>query len=441
MSISRNLRLLTCAALLAQCFGVKAAVAPRTAQPSDTSLIVIHAGTLIAIPGHLPMRQASIVVRGGRIESVREGYAQIAGARVIDLKQKTVLPGLIDCHVHLTTPTLRKDAEHDPAKLSAADYALAGVVHSRQTLDAGFTTVRDVGADTEAIFALRNAIQQGQVVGPRIFAAGRLIAATGGHGDVRGYPDAIRDELVGASTCDGPFDCRRAVRLQVAHGADVIKIATTGGGGDSGGNEDAPAEMEADEVRAIVEVAHSLGRKVAAHAHGVAGILLALRSGVDSIEHGSFINSEAISLLRSQDATLVPTLSVLDRVAKELPDADPKDQPRMRAFLSEMPGNIGAAHRAGVRIAFGTDAGVIEHGTNAGEFGWYVRIGMTPVAALQTATVNAAHLLGQDKDIGTLEAGKLADVIATDGDPLNNVAALGKIVFVMKQGTVYRSAP
>jgi len=415
------------------------ALAVGPSEHKEPPPILIHAGTLIAVPGRPVVRHASILVRDGRIESIQEGYVHVEGAQTIDLMRSTVLPGLIDCHVHLTLPALGK--EREPARLTSADYALAGVVHAKQTLDAGFTTVRDVGSDSDAIFPLRDAIQHGQVAGPRVLAAGRLVAATGGHGDVHGYPDAIRDLLVGASTCDGPFDCRRAVRLQIAHGADVIKIATTGGGGDAGGNEDAPAQMEADEVQAIVQVAHEMGRKVAAHAHGTAGIVLALRSGVDSIEHGGFVNSEAIALLRTRDAVLVPTLSVLDRIAKELPNADPKDQPRMHAFLDRMPGNIGAAYRAGVRIAFGTDAGIIEHGTNAGEFGWYVKVGMTPVAALQTATVNAAHLLGLDREVGTLEPGKSADIIATEGDPLVDVAALRKIVFVMKQGTVYRSAP
>lgn len=429
------------AVLLLCCLHVETSESIQPSLTNESPLTIIHAGTVVAVPGHPPLRTVSILVRNGRIESIREGYARIAGARFIDMKRNTVLPGLIDCHVHLTTPTLEKSTVKDPARLNAADYALAGVAHAKLTLDAGFTTVRDVGADSEAIFALRDAIQHGQIVGPRIFAAGRLISTTGGHGDMSGYPDATRANLTGASTCDGPFDCRRAARLQIAHGADLIKIATTGGGGDAGGDEDAPAEMDADEVRAIVEVAHALRRRVAVHAHGTAGILLALRSGVDSVEHGGFVNGEAISLLRSKDVTLVPTLSVLDRVAKELPEADVKDQPRMRAFLAKMPGNVGAAYRAGVRIAFGTDAGVIEHGTNAREFEWYVRIGMTPVAALQTATVNAAYLLGQEREIGTLEAGKSADIIAVAGDPLNDVTALEKVVFVMKQGIVYRSTP
>ncbi len=407
-----------------------------SAAPTAT---IIHAGTLIAVPGRAPIQQASVIIRSGRIEAVKEGYVQIEGARVINLSHETVLPGLIDCHVHLTFPALNKSVARDPSRLTTADYALAGVVHARQTLEAGFTTVRDLGADSEAIFSLQKAIQSGQIPGPRVLAAGGLISVTGGHGDILGYPEPIHDLLVGESLCNGPYDCRRAVRSQIAAGADVIKIAVTGGGADAGGNEDAAPEMEADEVQAIVQVAHAHGRKVAVHAHGTAGILLALNAGADSIEHGGFANAEAISLLRAHDTTLVPTLSVLDRIAKEIATASPKDQPRMRAFLDKMPGNIGAAYRAGVRIAFGTDAGITEHGGNAGEFAWYVRIGMTPTAALQTATVNAARLLGLEKEIGTIEAGKSADLIATTRDPLADVAALRDVVFVMKEGAVYRS--
>jgi len=412
---------------------------PAATKPAEP-LVVIHAGTLIAVPGRAPLQHATIVVRGKQIESVKEGYSDVPGARVIDLKKDTVLPGLIDCHVHLTTPLL--PGSRSGVRASSADYALAGVVHARQTLDAGFTTVRDLGADSEAIFPLRNAIQRGEIAGPRVIAAGRLIGPTGGHGDVGGgYPDAIRVLLVGGSTCDGAADCRRAVRRQVMQGADVIKIATTGGGGDAGGNEDAAPEMQFDEVEAIVQTAHALGRKVAAHAHGTAGILLALRAGVDSIEHGGFIDSEGIAQLKKRDATLVPTMSVIDKIAKEIDKADAKDKPRMQGFLDKMPKNVGAAYRSGARIAFGTDASITEHGANAHEFEWYLRIGMTPTAALQSATVNAAQLLGLEKEIGTIEPGKSADIVASEADPLTDVAALKKIVFVMKSGTVHRNPP
>lgn len=435
-----HVRTLLCAVAGAVLLAMAAA---GSAKPRDGGgqATVIHAGTLIAIPGRPALHHASIVVKDGRIAAIQDGYANIHGARTIDLTRSTVLPGLIDCHVHLTMPALDESKAGKPARLTAADYMVAGVVHARQTLEAGFTTVRDVGADSEAIFPLRDAIARDDVPGPRVLAAGRMVAGTGGHGDIRGYPDVIRDMLVGASTCDGPFDCRRAVRLQIAHGADVIKIATTGGGGDAGGNPDAPPEMMPDEVQAVVQTAHALGRKVASHAHGTAGILLAIRSGVDSVEHGGFLNSEAISLMKAGNVTLVPTLSVLDRVAKELPTADPKDQPRMRAFLERMPGNIAAAWRAGVRIAMGTDAGITPHGGNARELEWYVRIGMTPEAALQTATVNAAYLLGLDHEVGTIESGKAADIVATDTNPLTDISALRRISFVMKGGVVYRGTP
>jgi imidazolonepropionase-like amidohydrolase len=423
-------------ALLAWCslaFSAESSQSPPAATPPQPA-IIIHAGALIAVPGEAPKRMQSIVVRGDRVEAILAGYVVRPDAKVIDLSQLTVLPGMIDCHVHLMSRP-KKEPRNAEARWGEPEQVLLALENAAITLDAGFTTVRDVGARAPGIFAVRDAIAEGRFPGPRVIAAGHMVSVTGGHGD----GDSGDRSSALSGICDGPYECRAAVRAQIAAGADVIKIATTGGGGDENGTADAAPEMDDDELAAIVATAHSLGRKVAVHAHGTAGINAALRAGADSIEHGGFSNAESIRLYKSHKSFLVPTMSVLNGIERDYAAADAKVKPIMRAFLDRMPENVGAVYRSGVPIAFGTDAGVTEHGQNAQEFLWYRKIGMTPVDALKTATVNAAKLLGMEARLGTLAAGTYADIVATAGDPLQDSEALRKIVYVMKGGVTARA--
>ena len=407
------------------------------------SLTAIHAGVLLDVPGTPARQRQTILVEGERIREIRDGFLTAAQlsltgetVTVVDLKDRFVLPGLIDAHVHLTL------AHNDPrseAELTGEEMLIDGIVNARLTLQAGFTTVRDVGARPHAwpVVVLRDAIAAGKIDGPRVLVAAASISATGGHGDLSGPADEPAGRRRSAGVCDGVAMCRRAVRRQFALGADLIKLNATGGGGERNGGKADPAAFFADELEAIVATAHSLGMKVAAHAHGTAGINAALAAGVDSIEHGSFLNGESIRLFNRAGAYLVPTLSVQERIAKEVGTAQGAARKRMRSFLDEHAANVGKAHSAGVRIALGTDAGVVPHGANARELQWYVKVGMTPSEALQAATVNAALLLGVAA--GALEPGRYADLIALRGDPLADITALEAVSFVMKAGQIHKS--
>jgi imidazolonepropionase-like amidohydrolase len=290
------------------------------------------------------------------------------------------------------------------------------------------------------IFALRDAINAGKVRGPRVLAAGAYISATGGHGDIYGMREGVLASFQPSGICDGPAECRKAVRLQIKRGADVIKITATGGASEDNGYREAQAELFDDELREAVATAHSLGRKVGAHAHGTAGINAALRAGVDSIEHGSFLDQESIKLFKKSGAYLVPTLMLQDYFAEGIKHAKSDlGRSRRKAFL-EQPDNVAKAYRAGVKIALGTDAGFFPHGENARELIWYVKIGMNEMDAIKTATVNAADLIGRSHDLGTLERGKFADLIATRENPLKDIEALTRVSFVMKEGKVYKMA-
>lgn len=409
---------------------------------------VLHCGALLAVPGlGEPVREASIAVLDGRIVGVQRGHVapgafggEFAEARVIDLKDSFVLPGLIDCHTHITwemNPRQRLQA----VELSDADFALQGLGYAGKTLRAGFTTIRNVGSQGRATFALRDAIERGQVEGPRILEAGQSITPTGGHADrTLGYREDLF-HVPGAmqGVADGADECRKAVRSQVKRGADVIKLTATGGvlSATAAGTEQ---QFTDEELRAIVETAHLLGRKVAAHAHGTAGIKAALRAGVDSIEHGSFLDDEAIALFKSSNAYLVPTLHAGMTVANIASMEDSYFLPAVRekalAVGPKMKNALGRAYRAGVRIAFGTDCGVGPHGDNGREFLLLVEAGMTPADALRSATVSAADLLGLSDQIGTIEPGKAADIVAVQGSPLDDIAAMQRVTFVMKGGRV-----
>ncbi len=418
--------------------------AHRAARGADAS--VLHCGMLLAEPGAgNPVREMTVVVLDGRIVRIERGYlepatfgAAFADAAVIDLKNSFVLPGLIDCHTHITwemNPAQRLQA----VEMSDADFALQGLVYAGRTLRAGFTTIRNVGSQGRATFALRDAIERGQVEGPRILEAGQSITPTGGHADrTLGYRDDLF-HVPGAmqGVADGPDECRKAVRSQIKRGADVIKLTATGGvlSATAAGTEQ---QFTDDELRAIVETAHLLGRKVAAHAHGTAGIKAALRAGVDSIEHGSFLDDEAIALFKSSGAYLVPTLHAGMTVAAIASAEDSYFLPAVRekalAVGPKMQAALGRAYRAGVNIAFGTDCGVGPHGDNAREFMLLVDAGMTPSDALKSATVNAADLLGLSAEIGTIAVGKSADIVAVTGNPLEDISAMQRIALVMKSG-------
>jgi imidazolonepropionase-like amidohydrolase len=352
---------------------------------------------------------------------------------VIDLSNSTVLPGLIDCHTHLTF-----DPSHNgyPALgISTPREALYGAKNAKVTLEAGFTTVRNVGAHGFADVALRDAIDAGDVPGPRMDTSGPGIGVTGGHFDnsllapeFHFSSDSIADGVAGVTT---------KVREEVKYGADVIKISATGGVLSKGDSPEA-TQFSDEEIRAIVAEAHRLGRKVAAHAHGAAGIKQAVLAGVDSIEHGSFIDDEAIRLMKEKGVYLVPTLYLSDWFLENY------QRMRVPEFMVEkarvvMPAarrNIATAFKAGVKVAFGTDAAVYPHGLNAREFAVMVKLGLTPMQSIQAATVNAADLLGWSDRVGSIEAGRFADIIAVNGDPLSDVSTLEHVTFVMKGGQV-----
>ncbi len=426
--------------LLAACAAL-AFAAPAIAQPAER-VTVIHAGTLIAQPGQAAMRNASIVVRGRQIAEVRPGYVDVPGAQVVDLRTSTVMPGFIDMHVHMRGLDDRLQARLQQNVRDYEDEAYTAQVNARKTLLAGFTTVRDLGNDPRLVFSLRDAINAGMFAGPTIVAAGNGISSTGGHADPRNGLNRDLYRIAGErmiNTCDGPEDCRRAVRDQVGLGAEVIKITATGGvlSNVAGG---LAQQMMDDEMKAVVDTARMFGRKVAAHAHGVDGINSALRAGVASIEHGTFTNDETFRLYRQTGAYYVPTL--LAPVAA-LADGQrgaltPAQYEKARQAAGNAEKSFARAVREGVKIAYGTDTGVSKHGDNGQEFALMVGHGMQPMAAIKSATIDAADLLGKSDTVGTIAPGKDADIVAVDGDPLANIRELESIDFVMKHGRVHK---
>jgi imidazolonepropionase-like amidohydrolase len=416
------------------------AVALALAAPAAAQTSYVHAGHLLDRPGQAPRGASTLVITDGKIAEVRDGFvAPPPGTQLIDLKDRFVLPGLIDSHVHLSSDRAGNEGLLAGFTDSPQLTAYEAYWNARKTLRAGFTTVRNLG-DEGATLALREAIARGWVTGPRIVDAGQPISTTSGHMDGRlGIRDELADEMPHGNVCDGVDECRKAVRRQIGRGADVIKIATTGGVNSRIG-AGLGKQMFDDEAKAIVETAHLYGKKVAVHAHGADGIAVALRAGADSIEHGTLMDEEDFRLFKQAGAYYVPTLSTvngyLERIAKD-PDAYP---PEVRAKIDWRIGITGKALEkavpAGVKIAFGTDAGVSKHGRNADEFELLVKHGLTPMGAIQAATVNAADLLGLSKEVGSLEPGKRADLIAVAGDPLQDVRVLKSVAFVMKDGKI-----
>jgi imidazolonepropionase-like amidohydrolase len=413
---------------------------PLFAQAAE-QVTVIHAGTLLAEPGKAPRQNASVIIRGRTIAEVRDGFAEVPGARVVDLRNATVLPGLIDSHVHLRGLDDRLRARLEENQRDNEDNAYTALLNARKTLLAGFTTVRDLGGDPRLILSLRDSINAGEFAGPTILSAAMMVSVSGGHGDPRNGRN--RDSALAVANpgnvCNGADDCRRAVREQISAGADVIKIAATGGvlSNVPGGLHQ---QMMDDEMRAVVATARTFGRKVAAHAHGVEGVNSALRAGVDSVEHGTFTNEESFRLYKQTGAYYVPTLlapaAALADGQRGALTAAQYDKARLAAGNAEK--SFAEAIRRGIKIAYGTDTGVSPHGRNAEEFALMVKNGMSPALAIRSATVDAAELLGISARAGTIEPGKEADIIAVDGDPTQNVRLLENVGFVMKSGRVHK---
>jgi imidazolonepropionase-like amidohydrolase len=399
---------------------------------------VVHAGWLLAVPGTPAQERQSIIIRDGRVDEVFAGFVDInsidGDVILIDLSDKFVMPGLIDAHVHFMLE-LGPNEQSFPFFNSKTLVAMRGAGFAKKTLEVGFTTVRDLGGDSESVFALRDAIARGYIPGPRIVAAGTPITATGGHGD---STDSRGHEA--STSCNGEDDCLRAVRLAIKNGADVIKIGVTGGVF-SNNNTGTGLQMRPEELRIIVETAHSLGRQVAAHAHDADGINAALVAGVDSIEHGSFSDGQSFKLFREMGAFLVPTLIAGERVYQVALNTDilpPAMKEKALQVAPVMVATTRAAHEAGVKIAFGTDSAVAPHGSNPQEFLMLLRAGLTAEESLIAATVNAAALLGLEKEIGSIERHKYADVIAVDSNPLDDLNTMLNVVFVMKSGNVIK---
>lgn len=402
---------------------------------------IIHAGTLLADARENVLTEQSIIVRNNEIIEVRDGYvlpAQVSGAanaRVIDLSNQFVMAGLIDSHTHILSqqePNTREVRVTRSSQLST----LMGVEYGMRTLRAGFTTIRNVGADRNAIFALRDAINQGIVMGPRIKAAGQGLTPTGGHGDGGGYRDDVFPHPH-SGVCDGVAECRKAVRTQIKYGADHIKYVATGGVLSQTATGTGQQFTNEEQI-ALVQAAHAMGRKVAAHAHGKIGLEAALRAGVDSIEHGSYLDEETADLFVATGAYLVPTLIAgytVERIATERPDFFvPAVRQKALEVGPVMRNALRIAYEKGVKIAFGTDAGVNDHGTNAYEMVLMNEAGMPERDILISATINASDLMDLSDITGTIEAGKDADIVATAGNPLEDISAMMRPTFVMARG-------
>jgi imidazolonepropionase-like amidohydrolase len=421
-------------------FGSLLLLSAASAAAGDATT-AIHCGHLLDTQAGKLLGETTVFIRDKRIESVVSGRQASAGSLEIDLANETCLPGLIDSHTHLTDQT-RPTAYTDRFHWNIADYAVRSTVYARRTLLAGFTTVRNVGDLQNESVALRNAINAGIIEGPRIFTAGIPIGSSGGHADsTNGYRnDLAGDPGVVQGMINSPDDAVKAVRLHYKAGDDLIKIMPSGGVLDESSSGDNP-QLTLDEIRAIVATAHDYGFTVAAHAHGAEAIRRAVIGGVDSIEHGTFMNDEDMKLMKERGTWYVPTIiagefvSINAKVAGYYP---PQVAAKAAAIGPLILDTAGRAYKAGVKIAFGTDASVYPHGQNAHEFELMVQAGMPPMFALQAATMHAAQLLKRDKDLGSLSAGKVADLVAVPGNPLSDISLMKRVSFVMKDGVIYK---
>ena len=432
---ARQLQLALVAAALTSALLLGVAV-PARAADAGTETIALKAAHLFDSTGSALKNGAVILVQGDHIVSV--GTSVPAGARVIDLGDATLLPGFIDAHTHLTME-LEKDYYHyvyNRVMRFPAEQALYGALYARRTLEAGFTTVRNVGAYDFVDIGLRNAINAGVTEGPRMLTAAHGIGSPGGHFDDYPFPpERVKPDGPIEGICSGPEQCREAVRYQMKWGADLIKIAASGGVLSESDPVDVP-QLTPEELTAIISEAHKWNRKVAAHCHGDAAARLAIAAGVDSIEHGSFLTEDTLKIMKAKGVWLVPTRMAVYWVSKEADHYPPKIAAKARAAAAAHDKMFRAALRLGVPIAFGTDAGVYPHGMNAMEFGLMTALGMKPPAALLAGTRDAAKLLGVEGEVGTLEAGKVADIVAVPGNVLDDIHATEHPVFVMHLGHI-----
>ena len=412
------------------------------ASTASAQKTIVHAGGLIDGKADTPKTNVSIIIEDGKISGIASGFVE-AGENdsVYDFKNAYVLPGLMDMHTHLTME-IEKGSSMKRFQLYPADNALLALKFLNRTLMAGFTTVRDVGAGELIDVSLRNAVNRGDIIGPRMFVAAGGLSVLGGHGD---GTNSIREDILPVPDAEqgivnGPESARRAALLTIKRGADHIKIAATAGVLSIAAKGSTP-QLTEEEIRVIVETARDFGKKVAAHAHGAEGIKRAVRAGVASIEHGTYLDDEGIALMKQHGTYMVPTIIAGKSVA---------DSAKIQGFFHPMvaakaveigpiiQGTFAKAYKAGVKIAFGTDAGVFAHGKNAREFEYMVEAGMPAMATIQSATKNAADLLGVQDKLGTIEVGKIADIIAVANDPLEDIRTLQDVIFVMKEGVVYK---
>lgn len=402
---------------------------------------ILHCGKLIDTKNKIVLETMSVIIEGNKIVDVKKGYTTPTTAdKVIDLKNHTVMPGLMDMHVHLEGET-KKGAAADRFTLNPSDIAFESVKYANVTLMSGFTTVRDLGGSGVNI-SLRNAINKGQIIGPRIYTAGKSIATTGGHADpTNGYRKSLMgDPGPNEGVINGADEARKAVRQRYKDGSDLIKITATAGVL-SQAKDASGAQFTDEELKAIVETARDYGFKIAAHAHGAEGIKRAVKAGITSIEHGTFMDDEAIELFKKYGTWYVPTITA----GKSTGDSAKIPgyysdivTPKALAVGPLIQSTFSKAYKAGVKIAFGTDAGVFMHGKNWKEFVYMLEGGMPAIEAISSATFSASELLGTSGILGTIEKGKLADIIAVDGDPIKDIHVMAKVIFVMKDGVVYK---